>query len=77
MLVELLPESTNGSILITFRSREVAFELVGDDDNIIAVEPMDQDRAVILFQKKLQDDSDNDEVLDLLQHLDYMPLAIS
>ena len=41
MLVELLPESANGPILITSRSREAAFELAGDDNNIIVVEPMD------------------------------------
>ena len=77
MLVELLPESANGSILITSRSREVASELVGDDNSIITVEPMDQDHALMLFRKKLQDDSNDGQVLDLLQHLDYMPLAIS
>ena len=38
---------------------------------------MGKSQALMLFQKKLQDNSDNDEVLDLLQHLDYMPLVIS
>ena len=77
MLAESLPESANGSILITSRSREAAFELVGDDDSIIKVEPMDERYALMLFRKKLQDNSDDDKVLDLLHHLDYMPLAIS
>ena len=77
MLIELLPESANGSILITSRSREAAFELVGDDDNIILIEPMDKSHALMLFRKKLQDDSDDEEILDLLHHLDYIPLAIS
>ena len=31
----------------------------------------------MLFRKKLQDKSDDDEVLGLLQDLDYMPLAVT
>ena len=38
---------------------------------------MDKRYALMLFRKKLQDNSDDDEILDLLHHLDYVPLAIS
>lgn len=73
---DILPESSNGSVLITSRSREAAFELVGDDEDILKVEPMSESYALALFRKKLRSE-DEDGVLELLQHLDYMPLAIS
>ncbi|KAI4219106.1 MAG: hypothetical protein L6R36_008560 [Xanthoria steineri] len=72
-----LPESSNGSVLITSRSREAAFELVGEDKNILKVEPMSEGYALALFRKKLEGEDHEDEVLELLRNLDYMPLAIS
>ena len=76
---DILPESPNGSVLVTSRSREAAFELVGEDENILEVEPMSEGYALALFRKKLEgeDNEDEDEVLELLRNLDYMPLAIS
>ena len=73
----ILPESSNGSVLITSRSREAAFELVGEDENILKVEPMSERYALALFRKKLGGDADEDEILKLLRNLDYIPLAIS
>lgn len=79
---DILPESSTGSILITPRSREAAFELVDENENILKVEPMSEGYALALFQKKLKSEDkkgeDNkDDLLELLQNLDYMPLAIS
>ncbi|KAI4221404.1 MAG: hypothetical protein L6R40_008636 [Gallowayella cf. fulva] len=74
---DILPESSNGSVLITSRSREAAFELVGEDENILKVEPMSEGYALALFRKKLEGEDHEDEVLELLRNLDYMPLAIS
>ncbi|CAL8585143.1 hypothetical protein XPA_010723 [Xanthoria parietina] len=74
---DILPESSNGSVLITSRSREAAFELVGEDENILKVEPISEGYALALFRKKLKGDDNEDEVLELLRNLDYMPLAIS
>ena len=73
----ILPESSNGSVLITSRSREAAFELVGEDENILKVEPMSEGYALALFRRKLKGEDNKDEVLELLRNLDYMPLAIS
>ena len=77
MVVDVLPESSNGSVLVTSRSRKAAYELVGDDDNIIKIEPMNKNDALSLFQQRLGDGSNDASVLELLQHLAYMPLAIS
>ena len=74
---DILPESSNGSVLITSRSREAAFELVGEDENILKVEPMSEGYTLALFRKKLEGEDHEDEVLKLLRNLDYMPLAIS
>ena len=62
---------------MTARSREAAFELVGNDEDILKVEPMSESYALALFWKKFQGEDKEEEVLELLQHLDYMPLAIS
>lgn len=36
------------------RSRETAFELIGEDENILKVETMSEGYALALFRKKLQ-----------------------
>lgn len=46
---DVLPESFNGSVLVTTRSREAAFELVGNDEDILKVEPMSESYALTLF----------------------------
>ena len=74
---DILPESPSGSVLITSRSREAAFELIGEDDKILKVEPMSERYALALCRKKLKGEDNEDEVLELLRNLEYMPLAIS
>ena len=74
---DVLPKSSNGSVLITSRSRQAAFELVGEDEHILEVKPMSERYALALFRRKLQGEDNENEVLELLQNLDYMPLAIS
>ncbi|KAF3389938.1 Nephrocystin-3 [Talaromyces pinophilus] len=78
-LREYLPQSRNGSILITSRSREAALKLV-DQCDIIVVEPMDEARARALFNKKLgnQDKQHHNsyDVAELAAELDFIPLAI-
>ncbi|KAL8746091.1 MAG: hypothetical protein Q9190_001848 [Brigantiaea leucoxantha] len=74
---DILPESSNGSVLVTARSREAAYDLVGNDEDILKVEPMSKRYALTLFRKKFKFEDNEEEVLELLQTLDYMPLAIS
>jgi tetratricopeptide (TPR) repeat protein len=76
-LSEYLPQSPNGSILITTRNDEVAFKLIGGYQDIIRVGPMDQDHALALLQTKTGDSSNEEAATDLVKALDYMPLAIS
>jgi len=77
-LLAYLPQSQNGSILITTRNRSVALKLVEESD-VIAVEPMDEEHALVLFKKKLGklwEQSDGPDVAVLAAALEFMPLAI-
>ncbi|OAL52204.1 TPR-like protein [Pyrenochaeta sp. DS3sAY3a] len=76
-LLDLLPQTSNGSILITSRNRELAYRLTGSNADIMKINPMDQSHALALLKKKLGTDVDDDDAATLLQMLDYMPLAIS
>jgi tetratricopeptide (TPR) repeat protein len=76
-LSDFLPQSPNGSIVITSRSRDVAFRLTGRDSDIIKVKPMDQVHALALLHKKIPGTLDTTDAIELLQTLDYMPLAIT
>ena len=74
-LREYLPQSQNGSILITTRSREAALKLVEPCD-VIAVDPMDEAHALVLFEKKLGVQEDSNDIAELAGALEFMPLAI-
>ncbi|KAI4254529.1 MAG: hypothetical protein LQ352_003037 [Teloschistes flavicans] len=70
-----LPQSQNGSILITSRNRGIALKLV-EENNIIVVEKMAQAHALTLFEKKLGSLGDGNDIVELAEALEYMPLAI-
>jgi hypothetical protein len=74
-LWEYLPQSQHGSVLITTRSRSVALKLVEERD-IIAVEPMDEEHAVALFEKKLSTQANRTDIVELVAALEFMPLAV-
>jgi len=85
-LKDYLPQSSNGSILITTRNKKLARKLTDDPSNdIIEVGPMKCDEAVELFLSKLvnlskprQDDAQNrEDAPELVEALGYLPLAIS
>jgi tetratricopeptide (TPR) repeat protein len=76
-LLNFLPQSPNGSILITSRSRNVAFRLTGNYADIISIQPMDQAHALALLQNKLEGGFKQDDAAALIKELDYMPLAIT
>jgi tetratricopeptide (TPR) repeat protein len=76
-LLEFLPQSPNGSILITSRSRDVAFRLTGSYSDIIKVQPMDQEQALALLRNKFDESFEQDDAAALVEALDYMPLAIT
>jgi tetratricopeptide (TPR) repeat protein len=77
LLADFLPQSPNGSILITSRSRDVAYKLTGSHSSIVEVKPMDEDAAMALLQRKLGYIDGDDQALELINILDAMPLALT
>ncbi|KAK3681825.1 hypothetical protein B0T22DRAFT_445427 [Podospora appendiculata] len=72
-----LPRSRNGSIIITTRNKDLASRLTNRPQNIIEVRPMARTDALTLLEKKLGSLADTDMADDLVQVLDFVPLAIS
>ncbi|KAL4804204.1 hypothetical protein BDV18DRAFT_36370 [Aspergillus unguis] len=79
-LVRFLPQASHGSILITSRNRLTARNLVGTDDHVIAVQPMDEEESLTLLRARIpashSGESGEDEKT-LVQALEYIPLAIT
>ncbi|KAF5240546.1 hypothetical protein FANTH_9517 [Fusarium anthophilum] len=76
-LAEYLPQSPNGSILITTRNRNLAFRLVGTYQAIHEIGPMAQQEALMLLENRLGPLSDVNAAAELVRSLDFIPLAIS
>ncbi|KAF2190167.1 TPR-like protein [Zopfia rhizophila CBS 207.26] len=76
-LLDFVPQSPNGSILITSRSRDVGYRLTGSYADIIRVYPMDQSHALTLLRNKLDRSFEQNDAVALVEALDYMPLAIT
>ena len=74
-LADFLPQSKNGSILITSRNMDVAVKLTGSYKDIVQIQKMSRDQGVELLRKKLCCPSDG-QAIELLAALDYIPLAI-
>jgi hypothetical protein len=74
-LSEYLPRSLNGSIIITSLTREIILKLV-DYKDLIEVTPMEKSEALELLQRKLGHSEDIQEGRELVEELDFMPLAI-
>ena len=76
-LRDYLPQSQNGSIFTTTRSRESALKL-SEQNDFILVNPMDPSNAVKLLEKKLEliGQRDNKEYSELAAVLKFMSLAI-
>jgi tetratricopeptide (TPR) repeat protein len=76
-LADYLPDSYTGSIVFTTRTRKAAISLA--KNNIIQVSEMNRDNAMeVLGKTLLQTDllSDESTITELLDILDYLPLAI-
>jgi tetratricopeptide (TPR) repeat protein len=77
-LAAYLPQSRNGSILITSRSRDAAAKLARGQRNVKEVLAMDESQGLQLLRNKLSVASHEvGAVADLLRMLDCMPLAIT
>ncbi|KAH7021517.1 uncharacterized protein B0I36DRAFT_388201 [Microdochium trichocladiopsis] len=76
-LGSLLPQSTNGRILITSRSGEAAQRMTGSKWKTFPMQVMDESQATQLLQKKLQDEYEEKAAALLSSALEYIPLAIT
>lgn len=77
-LSSTIPQTPNGSMLVTSRNQNAALRLVGNHSrDIIYIEPMVESHALQLLQKKAGHEIDGGDAVRLVQALDYMPLAIS
>ncbi|KIW19668.1 hypothetical protein PV08_00242 [Exophiala spinifera] len=77
-LIEYLPRTSHGSILITTRTKAVAVRFVEEQD-AISVEPMIKKQALALLRLKLGKlglQENDPDVESLARALEYMPLAI-
>lgn len=75
-LIDTFPVNDHGSTLITTRSRAAALHVVAHR-NTIHVEPMDEQQACSLIERKLASHRSHEEISELARALDSMPLAIS
>jgi hypothetical protein len=76
-LATYLPQSRNGAILVTSRSKDAATRLAGGYNKTKEVLAMDEGEGLQLLRNKLGDLSLEESAVELLQALDCIPLAIS
>jgi tetratricopeptide (TPR) repeat protein len=76
-ILDYLPVSSLGSILLTSRTTDSALKIV-ERKSVIAVEPMGVEHAVELLHRKLDCEHtyEDEEAVELTKFLDFMPLAI-
>ncbi|OAL48417.1 TPR-like protein [Pyrenochaeta sp. DS3sAY3a] len=76
-LSRYLPRTSNGSILITSRNKDVAARLTGSYKHIWEVHAMTQDEGLQLLQKKLLHLESKHSAAELVESLSSIPLAIT
>lgn len=77
LLATYIPQSRNGSVVITTRDQDIAVRLVGRRQDTIAIRPIVKNKVLTLLEKRLGCPSDKDARADLIKALDCVPLAIS
>jgi hypothetical protein len=75
-LSEYIPQSSKGSVLFTTRNRDLGVDITPDQDPI-DVPLMSLEEARTLLGDKIRGESTEIEQLELLEELDYLPLAIT
>lgn len=72
-----LLECSEGSIIITARNKRVALDITGFKvQDIIEVPPMDKTEAVDLLKKKLNISEDREDLEQLAESLEFVPMAL-
>ena len=75
-ILDYLPVTSHGSLLLTSRTREAALKVV-TRLSVIAVAPMDMEQALKLLRGKLDREHPARNLDELVHALRFMPLAIS
>ncbi len=75
-LVEYVPQSARGSLLYTTRNRDIGIDLTRNSDPIM-IPSMSQEEAQQLLGDHLMSSSTVEDRQNLLEELDYLPLAIT
>ncbi|KAH7401149.1 hypothetical protein DE146DRAFT_496044 [Phaeosphaeria sp. MPI-PUGE-AT-0046c] len=76
-LRDFLPQSPNGSILVTSRSRDAAFQITCNYKMITSVEEMTEAEALDLLNSHLQEPHKEEDKKLLIKTLGNVPLAVS
>jgi tetratricopeptide (TPR) repeat protein len=76
-LAKYLPKSSNGTILVTSRNKDIAAKLTGGYNNIREVNMMNASEGQKLLCSKLTVAPNQESAAELLYVLDYIPLVIS
>ncbi|KFY86469.1 hypothetical protein V500_07615 [Pseudogymnoascus sp. VKM F-4518 (FW-2643)] len=77
-LESFLPQSSNGWILVTLRDLVAAVNLIGTRRNVIRVEPMAEEEALMLLDNRVSvGKAFEDDAKLLIRTLEYIPLAIT
>ncbi|KAG8527609.1 uncharacterized protein KY384_007762 [Bacidia gigantensis] len=74
-LREYLPQTSQGSYLVTTRSRDVALDISLHQDPIM-IPSMDVEEALAMISPKIKSTSTREEQLHMISRLAYLPLAI-
>lgn len=77
-LLEYVPQMPHGRLLITSRNKQAAHDLVGNFEQVVHFNFMDDVEALGLLKTRLSIDSTTEsEAKRLLRTLDHIPLAIA
>ncbi|CAG7930460.1 unnamed protein product [Penicillium olsonii] len=71
-----LLESSHGSIIVTTRDRRVALEIASSRKHLVEVQPMSKDEAVDLMRNKMDPAPEKEDLIQLVEELEFMPLAM-
>src|SRR5579871_6790221 len=75
-LLGYIPQTSNGSVLVTSRNRDAASRIIGNN-NMINVDLMDETESLTLLKAKLGYEPSDLDSLELIQALGLIPLAIT
>ncbi|PYI09862.1 hypothetical protein BO78DRAFT_362418 [Aspergillus sclerotiicarbonarius CBS 121057] len=75
-LVDLLPRSKNGTILLTTRDKRVGLDFTGSSSRMLLLDRLNTDHAQDLLASKLESPSSLEAARDLVEELAGVPLAI-